>query len=61
MVDRLDSWWSGPCPKPVCCILGQVTFSHKLTTLSTQGYKWVPVNCQGELAEKPEGGKHPMY
>ena len=33
----------------LCCVLGEDTLLSECRPLSTQEYKWVPANCQGNL------------
>ena len=43
-VSRFEPW-----QVTLCCVLGQVTYLSLTVPLSTQEYKWVVVNCWGNL------------
>ena len=58
MVSMLDSGLRGPGPSPgQIMLLCSWARDFTLTVpLSTQEYKWVPSNCQGNLAKCWAGG-----
>ena len=53
MVSVLDSGSRGPGSSPAGSSFGGVFLGHFTVTvpLSTQGYKWVPTNCQGNVTK----------